>query len=194
MKADERGGRGQPHAALRWMIRGTGALIALVSVVALGIMLFGVISEAIRNHGATLPLALIVLLLVGGVLMTIFSRGMRMWQKANESTDADFASVFALLLAVAWYHLLPVNLPKVVIDYFGNNPFFAPFRPGQTGTSYRSILSFLAFYLFYRLIKAYLVQVFNLTPSAPPQTPPADSGPTDATTPEFPQRSPLVPL
>ena len=120
-----------------------------------------------------------------------------MWLRVDTTSVANFAFVLAMLLALGWYHLLPANLPKAVIDYFGDNPFFAPFREANPNPSYRAALSYLAFFGFYKLIKAFVVEKLRLD-AVPRAKEPPFSGSSDPFLPFNPydlsQNKPVRPL
>jgi len=176
------------HSALSWLIRGTGASLAIGSMIAMVCFVGGMIIGAIRGETGTLGWigAAIAILFVASFLGLVFKRGYNMFRKINAMTVADFSSVFALLLAMAWYHLLPPHLPQVIADFCARNAFLAPFSEQGRGLTYRGVFSFIAFFVFYKLIKAYLMQALDLNVPNPPSSDPDIS--------EFPRKSPLVQL
>lgn len=123
------------------------------------------------------------------ILGLLFKVGNAMFRQVTTKTVADFAFTWSILIAVTFYHSLSQRLPKVVIDYFGNNPFFYPFRdqPAHPANpSYRAILAYIACYLFYKLIKAYLMQVLELDPGAPKNPPRTGPSSPDSSLPDKP--------
>jgi hypothetical protein len=180
------------HLVLIYLIRGTGACITAVTALFALYLSIRCVIDAFRGEMGTAgwPGILFAVTVIVSVMGLISYVGYGMWLRVDESVLANFAFVFAFLLAVVWYHLLPTNLPRVIIDYFGNNPFFVPFRGSNPNPSYRAALSYLAFFLFYKLIRAYLFQVFDFKPQARANSLPTD----DPSIPEFPQKSPLVEL
>jgi hypothetical protein len=170
------------HFALVWLIRGTGVLLALCSAITAFIIVAGQFERPDIHSWASRILCSVgvaCFVLVFGIISKI---GCDMFRNLNTTTLANFSFTFAVLLATAWYHLLPPHLPKSIADYFASNSPFVE--------DYRRFLSYIAFFLFYKLIKAYLMQNLGLNASNPPQNRP----PIDPETPEFPRKSPLVQL
>lgn len=163
----------QRHLALIWLIRGTGALIALCSA----IIAFGIVAYQFERPDVDSWISRIVCSVGVFLFVLLFGfiskRGCDMSRKLNPITLADFSSVFALFVAVDWYQFLPPHLPKAVVDYFGSNPFFYPFDEQRSpgGLTYRAALSYVAFFIFYKLIKASLLKILDLNPPASPQNP-----------------------
>lgn len=181
------------HAALVWLIRGTGALVAIPSIVfALGsvIVLPFFIIGTVRTGGGWMEVGLMSgLMLVGLLFYGVLAKvGYDMFRKVNGTTISNFAFIFSVLVARTLYYFLPVNYPRFVGDYVGNNPFFE--QGDGPGITYRVTLGFIVFLLFYNLIKPYLLRTLGLSGSNPPQNRP----PTDPEVPQFPQKSPLVQL
>lgn len=195
------------HAALIWLIRGTYVITAIfAAILLLAIMValpMGAVGETITDASnswafrITMAFAVLTTILLFGLIMKkVFYEGFRKdFRKVNTDSVANFSSIFALLLAIDWYLVLPPHLPKAIVDYFGSNPFFYPFDEQRSpgGPTYRGMLSFVAFYIFFRLIKAYLMHILDLDSPEPPQNLPTPP-PTDPDIPEFPQKSPLVQL
>lgn len=181
----------QSHAALIWLIRGTGAFIAGASAIAAVYFVCGIIIGAIRGQVGSLgPIPILIVLIFFGI---ISKSGYYIFRNVNTTTVANFSFIFALLWAIDWHHFLPPRLPKGMADYCRHNPFLIPFANEGPGPTYRYWLCLLAFYIFYKLIKAYLMRVLDLNGPRPPQNPPPFT-PSDPDAPEFPQKSPLVRL
>jgi hypothetical protein len=187
------------HRALIYLIRGTGVLVASAAALAAIYFSLHCFLDALRGEMGTLgwPGVFIAIGIIAGVLGVISHAGYGMWLWVDTTSVANFAFVFAMLLAVGWYHLLPANLPKAVIDYFGDNPFFAPFRESNPNPSYKAALSYLAFFVFYKLIKAFVVQKLRMNAVVPPKEPPfsGSSGPFVPFNPyDLSQNKPVLPL
>ncbi len=178
------------QAAIRGLIRGAGAMMAGASAVIM-LYLLGVMARG-AFHGEDGKLGWIGWLLSSLVVIILFGlfiqRGYRMYQTITPSLVADFASIVALIFAVAWYHILPPHLPAVVVDYFSRDAALASLVEPGPGPSYRGLLAILAFHIFFKLIKAYLLQVLGFNPSGQNQPP------DEPNIPEFPRKSPLVEL
>ena len=177
-----------PHAALLWLIRGTGIFIAGLAATIAIYFLGHCIVGAFRGETGTLGwIGVLLVILITTVVMGLFFKiGCDMFRRLDVNTVANFAFTFSILISVAFYHSLPAHPPQVVIDYFGNNPFFVPFRDQGShpaNPSYRAVLSYLVCFIFYKLIKAYLLQTLDLNPSNPPKNPPPDSWPDGSETP-----------
>jgi len=189
----------QSHRALIYLIRGTGASVA--GVMALAAIYFSILCVigAVQGGMGALgwPGVFIAIAIITGVLGLISYVGYGMWLRVDTISVANFAFVFAMLLAVGWYHLLPANLPKAVIEYFWDNPFFYPFREPNPNPSYRALLSYFAFFLFYKLIKACVVEKLRLNAAPPPKEPPSSGscGPFIPFNPyDLSKNPPLLPL
>ena len=167
------------------LIHGTGALLAVASVV---MALCSIVEMIIGTiHGGTGTLgsfgALFAILIVGLFFGVIFITGRRMYKDINKNTISDFAFLFAVFIAVIFYHSLPVHFPEVIANYFGYNS-----TATQNDLTYRNVWAFVTWYLFWRLIKSYLMQVFELGAVSAPNPS------VDSDIPQFPKRSPLVEL
>jgi hypothetical protein len=141
----------QPHAALIWLIRGTGVLIAGLSSYALVATICAMPKyvDHFMAQGAIWTVSgfcsglLILLLEVGFVRF-----GYHMFRKVDVGGVAIFSLIFALLLAIVLHHFLPVNAPHALI--------------------HRSTLSFITFFLFYTLSNWYLIRILDLNQAQPP--------------------------
>jgi fumarate reductase subunit D len=168
----------QSHAVLIWLIRGTCVITAIfLAIFLLMIMValpLGAIGKTIADvsnpwaYRITMAFsALTMVLLYGLIIKKVYCDNFRknIWN-VNGDTVANFSIIFALLLAVDWYHLLPPHLPKVINDHL-----WIIFRDSsdKVGPSYRYWWSFLAFFIFHKLIKACLLQNLGLNPRNPPQ-------------------------
>jgi hypothetical protein len=171
----------RPHAALIWLIRGAGALLAAIATLTAISYISYMVITAVRNGTGNLgwwgvlAAALVIAVLLGLIAKT----GYDMFSKLNGITVTNFSFLFAALVALAWYHSLPTHLSKAMLDYFRSNPFLIPFADSH-GVTDRSVVSYLAFFLFYKLIKAYLLQVLDLDPAQSSQkllSPPSSSLP-----------------
>jgi hypothetical protein len=157
----------QLRDVLIWLIRGTGAVIATLAA-AVVLYFFGLcIIDAFQ--GKTGPLGwigvLLAILITTVVMGLFFKVGWDMFRKLDLNAVANFAIISAVLVAIAFYSSLPPLPPQVVINYFGDNPFFHPFRDQvdhPANPSYRAVLSYLVCFIFYKLIKAYLLQNLGL--------------------------------
>jgi len=168
------------HAPLAWLIRGTGALIAIFFGLMLAFYLIMVVMNAfhhLQNHGSWIAFLfdLLPAILCGGLLLL----GFCMWRRIDTISVANFAFMFAFLTARAMYYFLPLSLPKFLGDYVGpNTPFLG--QGDQHGISYRGTLAFIAFVILYALLKDYINRRLGLTPSnPPPNTPPYDPSTSD---------------
>ena len=183
-----------PHAALRWLIRWTGALLAVAST---GMAIFLLCAIVIRQVSEGLfrweiLLAILMAVLFCGFFAFAAKRGYDMFRKLNTVIVADFSFVFALVVAVGWSNSLPLLLPKAIAEYCAGNAFFYPFLKQGPGPTYRYYLGLVAFIVFYKLIKAWVLQTLELNASTPSKGRP--QLPNDPSSPEFPQKSPLVQL
>jgi hypothetical protein len=111
--------------------------------------------------------------------------GYCMWRRVDKTAVANFAFIFAVLVARGFYYSLPPHLGASINAHLW---IFFQDPSVHAGSSYRGIWSFCAFILFYILIKACLMQALDLDPNS--RTP--DS--SDDSTPEYPQKSPLIQL
>ena len=179
----------QRHATLIWLIRGTYVVTAilmtiflLLLVLALPLVLmFGAITNVSNPPGYRIIIVFLglILILIYGVLAKrnchkAYKKFHEDFCKLNADAVAYFSFIFALLLVIDWYHLLPPHLPKAINEHLwiffrdqGDNP----------GASYRYLWSYLAFFLFNKLIRDYVRQVLNLNSPNPPQNP-MPSGPS----------------
>jgi hypothetical protein len=168
------------HRLLQGLIRGTGALIAGVSVIAIVYFVCGIMVDAIHGRMGSLGwIGLFIAILIAGIVLGLFFKiGYEMFQKLNAITVANF--VFTLSIVFGWdfYHLLLLSrVPNRV-----------------TGFDERQSITFIACYFFYRITKAILLRVLGLnTPDSAPNFPPNPKIP-GPDVPEFPEKSPLVPL
>jgi hypothetical protein len=177
----------QKHPALIWLIRGTGALIAIPSVLMLVVgLVMGVISLFHRTgiQGWLMALFLLLPVITFGTTCLV---GYCMWRRIDKTTVANFAFIFAVLVARTFYYSLPPHLPKVINEHLW---IFFRDQGDRPGFTYRGFWAFLVFILFYNLIKACLMQTLELNASSSSQNLP----PIDPDIPEFPQKSPLVQL
>ena len=176
----------QPHAALIWLIRGTGALMVIPSAI---LILFTVVVMPIliiiNPHRPTIDWMQIGIgasLLIMGLLFYGFIAkvGYDMFRKVDAIAVSNFAFIFSILTARALYHLLPLSLPKTLSGYVCDDaPFLA--KGQQLGISYRATLAFFAFFIFYYIVKAFLLRILELNASKPPQNPtPSDSSGEEA--------------
>jgi len=152
----------KPHAALIWLIRVTYIVTAIFAVILLlAVMValpFGVIFHAIADgsnpSGYRISIALcgMVLIFIYGVIVkqSYHNIPKNFW-KVNADTAANFAIVFALLLAVDSHQFLPPH---------------------------RTYLSYIVFFVFYKLLKTYLFQILDLKITNPPKSSPP-SAPND---------------
>jgi hypothetical protein len=170
----------QSHAALIWLVRGTGVLIAIPSayilietIWALPRMVHGLMSETLVEKISKFCMMLLILLFEVGFLRI----GYGMFRKVDAGAVTIFAFIFSFLTAVAFHHFL-LRAP-----FLGHHSVWWPW-------SYRATLSLIAFLALQRVTKAYLLRVLEPNLSNPPQNPP----PIDPETPEFPGKSPLVQL
>ena len=162
------------RAALVWLIRGTYLITAIFCVLWLLFVLIVPLAAFLKNitdvtnpwgYRLTLVLFELALILAYGFVLKRNLHNIRNFFTIEEAdAAANFAVVFGLLLALDWYYLLPV-------------------------VPCRGVLAVGVFLLFSKLIKAYLKQVLGLNDPRPPQNPPGDRH-----IPEFPQKSPLLPL
>jgi hypothetical protein len=111
--------------------------------------------------------------------------GYRMCRQISATTVANFAFIFSFLLAKVFYHFLPRNLPRLITDHIGNK-----ISHGDDDISWRTVLAFIAFFIFYFVIKEIFLQVLGLNHSGRPQNLEIP-GPD---VPQFPEKSPLLPL
>ncbi len=100
------------------------------------------------------PAAVLGTLALGWLLGTFFwlfaQKGYHMWQRIDQGTLADFASIFALFATRDFYYFLP---SRVLTD------------------SHVAVV-FLAYYVFYRVIKWSLFRIFDLNRVDPPTSSP----------------------
>ena len=152
----------QPHAALIGLIRGTYVVTAILTVILLLMVMvalpFGVMFHAVSDvsnplgYRLTIVFSGLVLILLYGVLLNQCYRKIpKNFWKVNSDTAANFAIVFALLLAVDSRQFLPPH---------------------------RTYLSYLVSFVFYKLIKSYLFHVLDLNTANPPKYSPP-SAPND---------------
>jgi hypothetical protein len=186
----------RPHAALIWLIRGTYVVIAIFfAVFLLGILvalpvvaLFRQITDISNPLGYRITMVgfgLILILFYGFIVKRNYHNFRHDFGKVNADTAANFSFVFALLLVIDWYHLLPPHLPKAINEHLWD--FFRD-QGDNPGVSYRYLWSFLAFFLFNKLIRDYVMQVLNLNSPNPPQNsiPSVPSVPPDPSDPFVP--------
>jgi hypothetical protein len=156
------------HPALRWLIRGTGAIIAIPSAffVAFALVMGVVFAFHHPENQSWFGIAIMLIsVLFYGVIAKV---GWDMWRKINPVSVANFTFIFSFLTASTLYHLLPLNLPKILANHVGDHaPFLA--QGSEPGFSYRATFAFIAFVIFYRITKAYLLRVLELNPPASPQ-------------------------
>jgi hypothetical protein len=146
----------QPHAALIWLIRGTGALIALCST----IIAFLVVAYQFKRPDIDGFISILFVLLLG----FISKRGYDMFRRVDAATVSTFAFISAIIVAIAFYHILPEKIPQIVTDHIGGFLFM-----------HRSTVAVIAFFGFNKVIKAFLLRILELNPPAPPQNaPPSD--------------------
>src|SRR5260221_6049734 len=188
------------HIALEWLIRGTNALFAVMATAFLcliGVSFFLLLitktisiflppGQATSHHYDTVLQAIPLILALGMAIPFVrYSRmGRDMWQSVNKDNTGFFVLLFAYLIAHVFYYAMPFNLPKTLNDHLW---IIFQSREGDHG-AYRFLWSMIVFFLFRHLIKSYLMRAFKL--DSPARKPPSD----DPTIPEFPQKSPLVPL
>ena len=173
----------RPHPALIWLIRGTGAIIAIPSAMlilfAVVVMPIMIIINPHRPAIGWMQIGIGFSIMILGLLFYGFIAkvGYDMFRKVNAATIANFSFIFSFLTAYTLYHVLPSNLPKFLADHVGKDAIFFGQGTGPE-ISYRATLAFLAFLIFYHVIKAYLLRVLELNAPIPPQNPPS-SGPEE---------------
>jgi hypothetical protein len=192
----------QPHAALIWLIRGTGAILAIPSamliIFAVVVMPIMIIINPHRPAFGWMEIGIGFSIMILGLLFYGFIAkiGFDMFRKVNATTIANFAFIFSFLTAHTLYHVLPLNLPNFLVDHVGKDAIFFGQGTGPE-ISYRATLAFFAFLIFYNVLKAYLLRVLELNAPIPPQNPPS-SAPDDPFVPFDPydlsKNGPLRPL
>jgi hypothetical protein len=191
------------HAALVWLVRGTsfvanvfGVIVLLFIWVVPVMLFFKAVTDASNSEGYRITMfffGLVLALFYGFIVKRIYDSFRKCRWELNAKTVANFSSLFALFLAIDWYHILPAHLPKLIADYCRSHPPLVPFAEEGPGFTYRAVLSFIAFFVFYKLIKAELMRILDSDiPNSPQNLP--NPPPPDADTPEYPQKSPLVQL
>jgi hypothetical protein len=177
----------QGHALLKIIIHGTGGLLAVFSALELVFVLGTVALVFTRPETQDLLHWGVLLFLIPVALLfaALMWAGYRMCRQISATTAANFAFIFSFLLAKIFYHFLPQNLPAFITEHIGNN-----ISHRKDDLSYRAVLGFIAFFVFYFVIKEILLQILDLNNSGRPKNPEI-SGPD---VPEFPKKSPLIPL
>ncbi|MCE0497916.1 MAG: hypothetical protein LV481_08240 [Methylacidiphilales bacterium] len=167
----------RPHVALIWLIRGTGAVIAIPSAMAICfIVVVFPILIIINHHPSTsgwmqIGIGFAIMFLGLPFYGLIAKFGYDMFREVKATTIANFSFIFSFLTAYALYHLLPLSLPKILADYMEN---YLPLlgQGGGPGFSYRLALAIIGFFILYSVVKAYLLRVLELTPPNHSQSPP----------------------
>jgi hypothetical protein len=145
----------RPYIAVVRLIRITGAVVASVSLLALIAGVFMAIHITISNpdtEGWIKGLLILAPIIVFGIL---FLLGYSMYMTVDGTTLSYFVFLFSLMVGIAFFQFLPIQLPASMENSIQTNLPSVHFGP-WLGIAYRAAFALIAFFVFYAMIEGYL--------------------------------------
>jgi hypothetical protein len=181
------------HFALKFILRGTGVLLALGSALFVTGIAVAVLTNAFPQAGSQYLMILSrigVLALIGTIFALFAKVGFDMLRKVDTTAVENFAFIFAALSARVLYSAGSWGC-KYWARHVNESGTLPISLPSLRTPEILWCLAFLSFFIFRRVYFSALMGVLELNPKYP--TAPPSIG-DDSSIPEFPEKSPLIEL